>query len=320
MPAHTSGCASGSGSARSRAASASGQPSLSEQLRQLDLERIIEQPDWHENNQQDFHQRLAARCSLPGHVDGTPGAQAFDPETSSAMTTYSGSTSYTLSSSSLRSEYPQSLYPPSVQSTTPRSLPSLASTATCSASSIGTRSLGAFKQQYQLQENVSEVEEEESSEEEPQPGSRVLVCAYKYLDCAATFDDLGTWDTHCKAHFRRKLPNKIDCPFACNWVGSGETGEEAWDARYDHIVESHESSQDLVDTNRRPSTSLIDYFWKRGIINEGQMKELRRYGRISGSIYTQSASSDPRHQRQRGTGRDRRTNGQAGLTSRRYGN
>jgi hypothetical protein len=237
-------------------------PSNLAALRSQHLQKLIHEVEWHTPNSQDFHERVVVpRYSFPdGHDhDQQPIERSESPTSSMAVSVAA------THSSAFGSSRPVS-YAPSLDSgSTWRSEQSIRTSRADSVLVLET-----------LEENADGTVDIVTS----QP-YRVLTCCFSFLACDFSSRDLEQWDTHCKSHFRGHLPRTVQCPFHCDWTREATTGEQAWQQRVIHVWSAH-GQQGLVDTSRRPDSSLIQHLWRKGIIDNAQQKELRMKGRLTG--------------------------------------
>ena len=260
------------------AANASDAPTALAALRSQNLERLVEEQNWHDKNDPDFRERvLAARYRIPdGHEQVRQQViKRPDSETSSMAVSLATRSSAFGSTASVG-------YPPSL----------LSSSTGYISNSLQTSRLDSLVQQVLLEEGPGGALEVPAGRTEGR-----LACSFSFLDCDFRSDDLGEWDTHCQSHLYGHLPLTVHCPFSCDWNKTATAGREAWQARIIHIVSEHRGDG-AVDTDRRPESSLIQHLWRKGIIDDAQLKELRSKGRLTGpQIFMRTA----------GSARDRRT-------------
>jgi hypothetical protein len=233
-------------------------------------EKLIHEKNWHNPDSPDFHERFTARqYSFPDAAVSDLPSSADSESITSSMAALSISASHSSAfTSRLSAGYP----------------PSLISQSTLrSHQSARTSRADSFLNLETLDENADGT----SDGANIQP-HRVLPCCFSFLSCTFESRNLEQWDTHCKSHFRGRVPRFLDCPFRCDWTREAATGEEAWQARMIHIWSDH-GLHGLVDTGRKPSSLLIHHLWKEDIIDRAQVKELRTTGRLSGSVYLSSA-------------------------------
>jgi len=273
------------GAGSSASASGAG-TNLEMQLQKLKLQRPIQDPRWLENNTDFVGRVLASQYQFPTGVTGVqqpfPGSEvdamslAVIAQNRTVMTGHDGS--------------PHFVYASSRSSSYSTRTPSLGSYPSAqNVPSIRTSNVSDF------QPPPAHIQRAEI-DSRPQPCA--LACSYSFLDCSFTSDDRDEWNTHCKAHFRGKLPRTVDCPFRCRWQYSTETGEEAWVEREKHICNDH-SMYDIVETSRRPDNALLSHLWRSDIIDEAQLKALRMNGRSGDVVFLRSARSDRPSRRER---------------------
>jgi len=120
-----------------------------------------------------------------------------------------------------------------------------------------------------------------------------LECAFWFLGCgySAEPDDTEEWKTHCLSHFRGSPPPRtVVCPLCGEFEGSTfNDGYEAWDARMDHVAFHHDNGYSLAAS--RPDFKLFQYLWKKKIISNAELKELKGNTHLShpNRIYTVSS-------------------------------
>lgn len=247
-------------------------------LELLEIQRLVDEEHWHNLERPDFHQRaLAAQYSFPlapsvaSRPDSDTSSMAMAVSVQSLPSVKSALSLYSLSSH----------------------IPSLVSGPTAmSGPSIHT-SQAASALFFDLLEEDSEgaLREPENRVEEG------LHCMFGFLGCSQSFAGLERWDTHCQSHLHGHLPWEVHCPFQCAWMQAGTSGKEAWDARMSHVRSVHQGVG-VVETDRRPASTLISHLWKHRIIDDAQMKELRKHGRLTGNqIFLRSERSERRRRR-----------------------
>lgn len=246
-------------------------PSTLAALRSQHLEKLIRENNWHNPNNPDFHERVTARqYSFPeADVRNLPSLDGSESIASSMAVSVSTAQSSAFTNS-LSAGYP----------------PSLVSRSTWhSGQSVRTSRADSILHLEALDEDADGT----TNGANIQP-YRVFPCCFGFLSCTFTSRNLEQWDTHCKSHFRGHPPRVVECPFECDWSREAETGEQAWQLRTIHIWSAH-ASQGSVDIRRRPSSSLIQHLWKKSIIDQAGVKELRSTGRLTGSVFLRSAGS-----------------------------
>lgn len=268
-------------------ASASGSDTnFTMQLQTLKLQSLIQDSRWL-NNEIDFTERVSAsRYRFP---TGDTGVQpSYQPSEGDAMSMSVNTQSQTASTSQNNS-----LYSVNASSRSPAystQVPSLGYyPSASSAPSVHTNNVS------DLLTPLAHIQRA-AIDNRLQP--RSLACSYSFLNCSFTSNELDEWNTHCKAHFRGKLPKVVDCPFQCDWRADAATGEEAWSKREKHINNEH-SVYDIIDTSRRPDKFLVSHLLNSKIIEGFEYKELRTNGRLSGSVFLRSARSDQPYRRER---------------------
>lgn len=248
--------------------------SLDPALESLHLEKVIDQDNWDSKDSPDFREKtLASHYRLVGSAHLRTESESGLSDTSSMDV---------VPRSAVLSFSPSSSRPPSLGS-----YPSVRSTP-----SVRTSKASIVIRQTVLEEDADGVLRA------PPGGNPVgkLVCCFHFLGCAAGFDDLEQWNTHCESHLRGNLPREVHCPFVCDWAVKCGSGREAWQQRNDHIDEDH-TEHEKVDTKKRPAASLIDHLWRHNIIDTVEKKELQANGRIVKGDFSMPAGS-ARHRRQ----------------------
>ena len=240
-------------------------------LRSQHLERLIDEEGWQSLNNADFHDRvLAQQYRFPEAQENfaTSIKRSGSPTSSMAVSITE------TQSSAFVSSYLTGFTPSLVSGSTWRGDHSA---RTSRADSVlvmetfdedGTRTTGGMNGRAR----------------------RCFECCFGFLGCEYVSTNMEQWDTHCKSHFLGYLPRIVRCSFDCDWTREAATGEQAWQARTIHIWSVHSTTDETVDTTRRPDPALIQHLWSKGIIDNTQQKELRMTGRLSGSqVFLSSA-------------------------------
>lgn len=273
-------------------ASAAARPSLATQLREISLRRQIDSTQFRANDPSDFHDRLAALQYQNEHQDHGQDQSSSSSTGSDSLPTSSMAVSV-ISQSTLRSSLSSSSGYPSTR------VPSLSGTCTTlrSIQSAKTASTtAALGRHYEL-----ERDEEDFGllpEEEYEDG-KWLQCSFSFLACSCVFADIRTWDVHCRAHYRGRLPSIAECPFPnCAWREEHQVGQDVWIQRLKHMLEEHER-EGFAYTRRRPETAVLDHLRQHDLIDSMQYQELRRDGRLSESAIPNHASRRDEQRRRR---------------------
>ena len=217
----------------------------------------------------------------------------YGPRSSSTSTTSTpttGSSAQSVTSSMALSAGSRTTVPSSYSGSSRYSwntLPSLCETS-ATLKSISVTSAGradsGIGQVYHLQ---TEQEEAQDSADEIDPVR--LECCFKFLSCGEVFDDLETWDRHCRTHFRRRLPPEAACPFqGCDWKKRAQSGQDVWDRRLRHMQQEHD---DTAYVGGRPDGALLEHLRCSEIISLAAYQELRLHGRVSEQAVLNTASS-----------------------------
>ena len=255
------------------AANASMAPPNLAALRAQQCERLIAEQNWHNAQGPDFREGFLAGQYRISDQDVRYQQSLKTPESDTSSMAVSVGTHSTAFGSS-------------------RSAPSLGPYS----SADGTNSLHTSLASSILQHDVLEEGLGGVLEVPVVRSSGRLACSFSFLACTFSSDDLAEWNTHCKSHFRGHLPPTVQCPFTrCNWNRTATSGEEAWGAQIIHIVTEHRDDG-VVDTNRRPDSSLVHHLWRKNIIDDVQLKELRAKGRLDRPLVLLS-SAGPAHDR-----------------------
>ncbi|KAH6618819.1 hypothetical protein C7974DRAFT_400961 [Boeremia exigua] len=100
-------------------------------------------------------------------------------------------------------------------------------------------------------------------------------CVFWFLNCTYTSTSRSEWATHCTSHFRSAPPpSSVTCPL-CAWATEGAEG--AWARSLDHIADEHFArGQSFRAYAVRPRVDLVLYLWRRRVIADQQLQELRR--------------------------------------------
>ena len=262
------------------AANASGTPASLAALDARHLERLIEEKNWHDFLRPDFRERvLAAQYRFRTGHDSSQQKLNRQKSDSSSMAV-SVDTARSSAFGSPRSE----AYPPSLG----------AYSSVYSGHTLRTSLAESF-----FQPNILDEGPEGALEVTTRTPAGRLACSFGFLACEFRSNDLGEWDTHCQSHFHGDLPVTADCPFRCDWSRTAASGQEAWDARIIHVVSQHRSDE-AIDANRRPDGALLQHLWRKGIIDDAQMKELRKHGRLTGTqIFLRNAGAARESRQQR---------------------
>ena len=246
------------------------------QMRGSEYTRLIDGVDWHEHDASDFHQRFVVGQHYRASSDetGVPRLLRGPPSATSSMALTQSPSVY--SNTSNNSSW--------------LSTPSLVSsgTAATSGSSVRTSRVDSVVL-------LSILDEDEQGALVPPKVE--LKCLYHWLKCDFASDDLEEWDTHCRFHFRGNLPRSLECPFECRWSVTASTGSAAWEQRLAHMC-THPSS-DMIVSDKKPSTALLQHLHKARIIDAVQMQELRQEGRLGHTVLVQSAGTTSEGRRER---------------------
>ncbi|KAL9054272.1 MAG: hypothetical protein Q9162_004230 [Coniocarpon cinnabarinum] len=129
------------------------------------------------------------------------------------------------------------------------------------------------------------------------PDHVVYECAFSWLDCTHEFDNIDHWKTHSLWHFRGHEPPKdIQCPL-CDFNRRGfRNGYDAWRVRLDHVARHHQQGQDLSAS--RPDFGLIEFLFKKKLLNDALCKRLKLRGAVGNQVTT-STETRRRERRQR---------------------
>ena len=248
------------------------------------LQPLIEEPDWHNTNGPDFHQRNVERhYHFDTWQNGVPRSFSAAKSDTSSMAVSIHSRSTTINSSAA-SVYSRSTYEPS-----------LVSNSTAKSSSFASSDRrDSVHQHYVLNDDDGGVPQLPEGH-----GDGRLACCFRFLACEYRSDDLDQWETHCQSHFLGCLPSAVSCPFHCNWTKSAATGEQAQQERKIHIWSWHYSHGE-VDTERAPELSLLRHLWRNGIIETAAYQELRANGRLTGTqVFMRPAGNITENRRER---------------------
>lgn len=261
---------SDSGSSENNAYVVAPSSDLAAGLEALNLTKLIEDKCWDRNGPEGFHQRaVAAQYSFSNNAQSVPRSfESRSTASSMALTAFSRTT-YGISSN-------RSLDSPSLDSRSTRS--DTASIRTSRADSVTG---------YKLPE-----EEEADSVAEDFP------CPYPFLNCAAVFEDVTQWSTHCKWHFRGYAPRTLECPFCSKWSVTAKNGSDIWDEQFQHVDSEH-AGGGMLDVGKGPSQSLIQQLYTSGAINVVQRKELSQHRRLVGGSNLRSSGRRREEREQR---------------------
>lgn len=131
------------------------------------------------------------------------------------------------------------------------------------------------------------------------PQSAELKCIFEPLRCDYTSNDVEEWRIHCTSHFRgQKLPRRVLCG-VCEWSHSVATGDDAWTARLEHLIDCHRYQHGLQYHIRRDEL-LYEHLFNVRLISNAQYQALVRHGCLDGSeapfVMTQGLSADRRRE------------------------
>lgn len=243
-----------------------GVPSLAA-LQNLQVDKLVNEPNWHDFGTPDFQQRTVAyrNYSLPVGSNVSRSGPSTCSDTSSMSIAFSARTD----SSHYTSRTPSLSYGGSVSGSSDR---------TSYAGSVSGCPL--FN--------------EEGTFDEPAGHALGLwPCMFGFLRCNGVFQDAIDWQTHCQYHFRGYLPMSIRCPFGCDQAFQGSSTEETWNHLWIHVMMNHRQGGTFA---YRPDGNLINHLWRNKIISDADEQELRRNGFLSGDAepYLQSARTNRR--------------------------
>ncbi|OCK85771.1 hypothetical protein K432DRAFT_3274 [Lepidopterella palustris CBS 459.81] len=215
----------------------------------LEQNSVVHTPlgEWLANSNRDIYERFAANSSLPGNPSATtnPGPHTQSHGSSMART---------------------HLHLPSTASAYTPSL--LYSEATPTESSVSTGLASRFSG-VPLLEEVDGVLERRPIFRQP-----VFECAFWFLSCSYISHNEDEWRTHCLSHFRGEEPPKlVQCPLCEEFKATFEQGQDAWNARMDHVAYHHLLGQTLKTS--RPDFHLFQYLWQKRLIDDADLKELK---------------------------------------------
>ena len=261
-------------------------PNLAAQSGAWARQHLAEAAHVRSHNTSDLHSSLAAiQLQYLPH----PRGQSIPSTTGSSRSATSSMAVSAVSRSTAAGSVASSMHSAST-------LPSLSD----SFSTIKTSSYGGtartdssiLRQHYRIRDEESE----ETSEEEI---SVRLECFFGFLRCPEVFDDLTTWDHHCRSHYRSKVPSTAICPFAgCDWKRSAQHDPDVWQKRLRHMKDAH-GDKSYAYPRARPSSAVLEQLRLAGIIDTLQYQELRRDGRLGEQsvLYTASRREDRRQRR-----------------------
>ncbi|KAK1072159.1 hypothetical protein LTR74_002733 [Friedmanniomyces endolithicus] len=235
-------------------------------LRAQTVQPLINGDGWYGANDDDFQHRFAARgYQFPGTANSQPRIlRRADSDVRSMAVAHSRSTTLESVSSA---GYP----------------PSLGSYLTASGSSVLTAEVDSFLQESYL-------EEVEGGALEQRLPNRP--CPYSILECTFSSTDLDEWDTHVRFHFKGALPKRCFCPFeGCSWSETAATGQQAWNWRLVHINLQRTAHRIVVPVDAGHPD--VEHLWRKKIITDAQLKELRQFGRLSADQAAYLSSSRP---------------------------
>lgn len=240
------------------------------------VERIVDEENWHDTNGPGFRRFLAEQHRLRDTADRLQRLSKRPGSETSSMAVSVGTMPSAFGSSASVG------YPPSLVS----------NSTDYSSPSLRTSQADSFLELAVLQEGSEGAFRLPTAQREGR-----LACSFSFLACTFRSDDLTEWDTHCQSHLHGHLPLSLHCPFVCDWSRTANSGQEAWQARQIHMWSAHQRDGH-VDTDRRPESSLVQHLWRARIIDDAELKELRKNGRLTDSqIFLRSAGRE----------RDRRT-------------
>jgi hypothetical protein len=110
-----------------------------------------------------------------------------------------------------------------------------------------------------------------------------ISCLFRFLGCDKTsFEDARGWYEHSKSHLRGQTPpSNLRCPYSsCPWTVSGANGEESWRKRWAHLQAEHDVLADGEALCEKRDSKLFEHLWKARVIDNAQLQELRRSGRL----------------------------------------